>query len=98
MGFIFLWSTKLTEFFIITRLFKRIISFVSGILDNVQYIKELGVDAVWLNPIYPTEDVDFGYDITDMKNIYSLLGNMSVFEELVTKLHQEGDYWYLKIF
>lgn len=50
------------------------------------------MDAVWLNPIYPTEDVDFGYDITDMKNIYSLLGNMSVFEELVTKLHQEGDY------
>ncbi|XP_073971815.1 salivary alpha-glucosidase-like isoform X3 [Rhodnius prolixus] len=63
---------------------------LQGILDNVQYIKELGVDAVWLNPIYPTEDVDFGYDITDMKNIYSLLGNMSVFEELVTKLHQEG--------
>nr|ATU82842.1 secreted Alpha amylase protein [Pristhesancus plagipennis] len=63
---------------------------LQGIIDSIDYIKDIGVDAVWLSPIYPTADKDFGYDITDMKNVYSILGNMSQFEELVTKLHKIG--------
>uniref|UniRef100_A0A224XH82 alpha-glucosidase n=1 Tax=Panstrongylus lignarius TaxID=156445 RepID=A0A224XH82_9HEMI len=63
---------------------------LQGILENVKYIKDLGVDAVWLTSIYPTNDADFGYDITDMRNVYNTLGNLTVFGDLLKKLHDEG--------
>ena len=42
---------------------------LNGITSRLDYLKELGVDAIWLTPIYPSPQVDFGYDISDYENI-----------------------------
>jgi alpha-glucosidase len=42
---------------------------LDGITERLDYLKELGVDAVWLTPVYPSPNVDFGYDISDYTNI-----------------------------
>ncbi|KAK9504162.1 hypothetical protein O3M35_010554 [Rhynocoris fuscipes] len=63
---------------------------LQGIIDGIDYLKSLGIDAVWLSPIYPSPDKDFGYDISDMKGINPLFGNMSTFEDLVKKIHDAG--------
>jgi glycosidase len=56
----------------------------------VPYIKELGVSAVWLSPIYPSPGKDFGYDISDYLSIDPTFGTMDDFDQLVTKLHEAG--------
>ena len=42
---------------------------LNGITERLDYLKELGVDAIWLTPVYPSPQVDFGYDISDYENI-----------------------------
>ena len=52
---------------------------LNGITQRLDYLKELGVDAIWLTPIYPSPQVDFGYDISDYENIdpqYGTLGRL----------------------
>ncbi len=41
---------------------------LNGITQRLDYLKQLGVDAIWLSPIYPSPQVDFGYDISDYEN------------------------------
>jgi len=50
----------------------------------------LGICAIWLTPIYPSPGVDLGYDISDYRGIDEIFGTMKDFEELVTKLHENG--------
>ncbi|MCK6617912.1 MAG: alpha-glucosidase [Cyclobacteriaceae bacterium] len=61
-----------------------------GIIDKLDYIKSLGVDAVWLNPIYHSPGVDGGYDISDYRAIDPLFGTMEDFDEMLQGLHQRG--------
>lgn len=63
---------------------------LKGITRRLGYIKKLGVDVIWLNPIYKTSNVDGGYDISDYKAINPTFGKMADFEELLTKAHKLG--------
>lgn len=61
-----------------------------GIINRLDYIKKLGIDIIWLNPIYKTSNIDGGYDISDYQSINPTFGNMSDFQELLDKAHQLG--------
>lgn len=61
-----------------------------GILRRLDYLEWLGVDAVWLSPIYPSPMADFGYDISDYTNIHPLFGTLEDFDELLQAVHQRG--------
>ncbi|MDX9864067.1 MAG: alpha-amylase family glycosyl hydrolase [Anaerolineaceae bacterium] len=63
---------------------------LNGITEKLDYIQSLGVDAVWLSPIYPTPDADFGYDVSDYTNIDPRFGTLADFDHLLTSAHQRG--------
>src|SRR5580704_12199094 len=56
---------------------------LKGILSKLDYIKSLGVDVVWLNPIYSSPNDDNGYDISDYRNIMKDFGTMADFDALL---------------
>ncbi len=56
---------------------------LKGIISKLDYIKSLGVDAVWLNPIYSSPNDDNGYDISDYRNIMKEFGTMADFDALL---------------
>jgi alpha-glucosidase len=58
---------------------------LNGITERLDYLKELGVDAIWLSPCYPSPQVDFGYDISDYKNIDPQYGTLKDFDRLVAE-------------
>ena len=58
---------------------------LNGITQRLDYLKELGVDAIWLTPCYPSPQVDFGYDISDYKNIDPQYGTLADFDRLVAE-------------
>jgi alpha-glucosidase len=58
---------------------------LNGITSRLDYLKKLGVDAVWLTPIYPSPQVDFGYDISDYTTIDPQYGTLADFNRLVTE-------------
>ena len=59
-----------------------------GIISHLDYLKDLGVDGIWLSPINPSPDVDFGYDITDYNAIDPKFGTLSDFFELLDQAHR----------
>lgn len=61
-----------------------------GIIEKIPYLKELGVDMVWLNPFYPSPQRDNGYDISDYTAVNPLFGTMSDFEEMVQVGREHG--------
>ena len=63
---------------------------LKGITSRVPYLKELGVDAVWLSPFYPSELADGGYDVADYRNIDPRIGTLSEFDEMLETLHAAG--------
>ena len=63
---------------------------LGGILEKVDYLKELGVDIVWMTPVYESPMDDNGYDISDYYKINPLFGTMEQFDELLEALHQRG--------
>jgi alpha-glucosidase len=63
---------------------------LAGILERVDYLSWLGVDAIWICPIYPSPMADFGYDVADYVGIDPLFGTMADFDRLVTALHERG--------
>jgi alpha-glucosidase len=58
---------------------------LNGLTDRLDYLKDLGVDAIWLTPVYPSPDVDFGYDISDYENIDPQYGTLADFDRLVAE-------------
>ena len=58
---------------------------LQGIISKLDYIKTLNVDAIWICPFYKSPMVDFGYDVSDYKEIDPLFGNLSDFKQLLTK-------------
>jgi oligo-1,6-glucosidase len=61
---------------------------LKGIIEKLDYIKSLGVDVVWLNPIYESPNDDNGYDVSDYRNIMKDFGTMADFDELLKGLHE----------
>ncbi|RKN78049.1 glycoside hydrolase family 13 protein [Ulvibacterium marinum] len=61
-----------------------------GIIQRLDYIKSLGVDIVWLNPIYKSPNDDHGYDISDYRGIMEEFGTMADFDELLKGMKQRG--------
>lgn len=61
-----------------------------GITRRLDYLKDLGVDAVWLSPIYPSPMHDFGYDVADYCGIHPTFGTMDDFDKLLAETHQRG--------
>lgn len=60
---------------------------IRGITSRVEYLAELGVDAVWLSPFYPSELADGGYDVADYRDVDPRLGTLEDFDEMVAALH-----------
>ena len=63
---------------------------IAGIIERLPYLEALGVDAVWLSPIFPSPMADFGYDISDYTGIDPLFGTMEDFDALVSAAHDRG--------
>ncbi len=61
-----------------------------GIISRLDYLKSLGIDVIWLNPIYGSPNDDNGYDISDYRNIMKEFGTMQDFEDLLKGMHQRG--------
>ena len=61
-----------------------------GIVSRVPYLADLGIDAVWLSPFYPSELADGGYDVADYRDVDPRLGTLDDFDALVEALHAEG--------
>jgi alpha-glucosidase len=61
-----------------------------GILERLDYCVRLGVDAIWLSPVYPSPMVDFGYDVSDYTNIHPLFGTLEQFDALVAAARARG--------
>ena len=61
-----------------------------GIISKLDYIKSLGVNAVWLSPCYKSPNDDNGYDISDYRDIMDEFGTMEDFDELIAGLHERG--------
>ena len=60
---------------------------INGIAEKLDYLKDLGVDALWLSPIYQSPMHDFGYDISNYYDIDPIFGNLSDFDSLIKKAH-----------
>src|SRR4051812_49402886 len=61
-----------------------------GIIEKLDYIKSLGIDVVWLNPIYKSPNDDNGYDISDYRNIMEEMGTLQDFDEMLAGMHERG--------
>jgi alpha-glucosidase len=63
---------------------------LAGIRERLPYLKELGVDALWLTPFYPSPGVDHGYDVSDYVDVDPQLGSLADFDALVADAHALG--------
>ena len=63
---------------------------LKGITSRVPYLKDLGVDAVWLSPFYPSELADGGYDVADYRNVDPRIGTLDEFDTMLQTLHAAG--------
>lgn len=63
---------------------------IKGITAKLDYLKELGIDVVWITPIYKSPQNDNGYDISDYFNIHEEYGTMEDFDELLEEAHSRG--------
>jgi alpha-glucosidase len=61
-----------------------------GITSKLDYLQNLGIDAIWLSPIYPSPNKDFGYDISDYEAIDPKFGTLADFDQLVREAHTKG--------
>jgi len=61
-----------------------------GVRSRLPYIRELGVDAIWLNPFYPSPQADAGYDVTDYREVDPVLGTLDDLDKLVRDAHASG--------
>jgi alpha-glucosidase len=61
---------------------------LSGIRSRLPYVRDLGVDGIWLTPFYPTPDADHGYDVSDYENVDPRFGSLGDFEALVSDAHE----------
>jgi alpha-glucosidase len=58
---------------------------LNGITSKIDYLRDLGVDAIWITPCYPSPQIDFGYDVADYKNIDPMYGTLADFDRMVAE-------------
>ena len=61
-----------------------------GVYDKLEYLRDLGVDAIWFSPIYPSPNADYGYDIADYRNIHPDYGDLDQFRKVLDRAHELG--------
>ena len=61
-----------------------------GIIQRLDYVADLNVDALWLSPIFPSPMHDFGYDVADYRDIHPMFGSMDDFDRLLAEAHSRG--------
>ena len=61
-----------------------------GVYDKLEYVKSLGVDGIWFSPIYPSPNADYGYDISDYRDIHPDFGDLEQFKKVLAKAHELG--------
>ena len=85
------WWQKGTVYQIYPRSFKDTtnngVGDLKGITEKLEYLEWLGVDAVWLSPIYPSPNRDFGYDVSDYTGVDPLFGTLKDFDDLIREAH-----------
>ena len=64
---------------------------IQGIISKLDYLKELGIDCLWICPIYNSPNDDNGYDISDYQGIMQEFGTMADFDQLLKEVHEA---WY----
>jgi alpha-glucosidase len=63
---------------------------LAGIIAHLDHIVDLGVDAIWLSPIFPSPMADFGYDVADYCGVDPLFGSIEAFDRLIAEAHRAG--------
>jgi alpha-glucosidase len=63
---------------------------INGIASHLDYLKDLGVDAIWITPCFPSPQADFGYDVADYEDIDPMYGTLSDFEHLAKEAKQRN--------
>src|SRR3984893_12179357 len=63
---------------------------ISGVIERLPYLVALGIDAIWLSPIFPSPMADFGYDISNYVGIDSIFGTLDDFDALLSAAHARG--------
>jgi alpha-glucosidase len=63
---------------------------LNGIASKLDYLKDLGVDAIWITPCFPSPQVDFGYDVSDYENIDPMYGTLADFDGLAAEAKKHG--------
>ena len=61
-----------------------------GIIQRLPYLKKLGIDAIWLSPVYKSPEIDNGYDISDYEDIDPSFGTLNDMDELIKQAQQLG--------
>src|SRR3954451_2006873 len=61
-----------------------------GVIAHLDHLAALGVDVIWLSPVYPSPQDDNGYDISDYQDIDPMFGTLEIFDEMVAGVHQRG--------
>ena len=61
-----------------------------GVLEKLDYIKSLNVDAIWFSPLYPSPNADYGYDISDYMDIHPDFGDLDIFKKVLDGAHDRG--------
>lgn len=63
---------------------------LAGIINRLGYVASLGVDAIWISPFYPSPMLDFGYDVTNYRDVDPMFGTLADFDALVRRAHELG--------
>ncbi|NOX82379.1 MAG: alpha-glucosidase, partial [Alphaproteobacteria bacterium] len=63
---------------------------LTGVLNGLDYVATLGVDAVWLSPFFTSPMADFGYDVADYCGVDPIFGTLSDFDRIIEKAHRLG--------
>ena len=59
-----------------------------GVYDKLEYVKSLGVDGIWFSPLYPSPLADYGYDVSDYRDIHPDYGDLDQFKKVLDKAHE----------
>jgi alpha-glucosidase len=63
---------------------------LAGIMSRLDYVADLGIDAIWISPFYPSPMADYGYDVSDYCNVDPLFGTLADFDALIKRVHELG--------
>ena len=63
---------------------------LAGITSRLGYLQDLGIDAIWISPIFPSPMKDFGYDVSDYCGVHPLFGSLADFDALIAEAHRRG--------